>query len=115
TRPIMKGVFIRTTLLCDEVPPPPQDGMAVSINLSPTLSTRQVVEEITEKEPRCAGCHKSMINPLGFASENFDALGRMRTAQTLFDPTGKVVGQAPINTKSVPKIGPDASESSGIT
>jgi len=114
TRPIMKGVFIRTTLLCDPIPPPPQEGMAVAINLSPTLSTRQVIEELTEKEPRCAGCHQTQINPLGFASENFDALGRLRTTQTLFDATGKVVGQAPINTKSVPLIGADTGESSGI-
>jgi len=110
----MKGVFIRTTLLCDPIPPPPQEGMAVAINLSPTLSTRQVIEELTEKEPRCAGCHQTQINPLGFASENFDALGRLRTTQTLFDATGKVVGQAPINTKSVPLIGADTGESSGI-
>lgn len=114
TRPIMKGVFIRTTLLCSPIPPPPQDGMAVAINLSPTLSTRQVVEELTEKEPRCAGCHQALINPLGFASENFDALGRLRTTQTLFDDAGDVVGHAPIDTRTVPRIGGDPSESSGI-
>ena len=107
TRPIMKGVFIRTTLLCDEIPPPPPEGMAVAINLSPTLSTRQVVEELTEKDTRCAGCHRTLINPLGFVSENFDALGRTRTTQTLFDMTGKVVGQAPIDTKTVPWIADD--------
>ncbi len=114
TRPIMKGVFIRTTLLCDNIPPPPQDGMAVAINLSPTLSTRQVVEEITEKETRCSGCHQSQINPLGFASENFDSLGRLRSTQTLFDMAGNVVGQAPVNTRTVPRLGGDARESSGI-
>lgn len=114
TRPIMKGVFIRTTLLCDLIPPPPQDGMAVAVNLSPDLSTRQVVEEITEKEPRCAGCHQGLINPLGFATENFDALGRVRTTQTLFDELGNVVGQAPIDTRSTPRIGVEMGESSGI-
>jgi len=116
TRPIMKGTFIRTTLLCDEIPPPPQEGMAVAINLSPTLSTRQVIEEITEKDARCSGCHKSAINPLGFASENFDSLGRARTTQTLFDGSGNVVGQAPIDTRGVPRIGlgADPREASGI-
>lgn len=114
TRPIMKGVFIRTTLLCDELPPPPQEAMAVAINLSPTLSTRQVVEELTEKDTRCSGCHKTLINPLGFVSENFDALGRARATQTLFDMTGKVVGQAPIDTKAVPWIADDDRPANGV-
>lgn len=115
TRPVMKGVFIRTTLLCDEVPPPPQEGMNVAINLSPTLSTRQVVEQITESNPACAGCHKSMINPLGFASEGFDALGRARKTQTLFDATGRVVGQANIDTSGTPSItGNDTRVASGV-
>lgn len=113
TRPIMKGVFIRTTLLCDEIPPPPQEAMAVAINLSPELSTRQVVEQLTETNGSCAGCHKTLINPLGFASENFDSLGRARTAQTLFDAAGTVVGQAPIDTRTTPRID-DKGVSSGI-
>jgi len=115
TRPVMKGVFIRTTLLCDEVPPPPQEGMNVAINLSPTLSTRQVVEQVTESNPACAGCHQAMINPLGFASEGFDALGRARKTQALFDATGRVVGQAPIDTTGRPSItGNDTRVASGI-
>ncbi len=114
TRPIMKGVFIRTTLLCDELPPPPQEAMAVAINLSPTLSTRQVVEELTEKDGRCSGCHKTLINPLGFVTENFDALGRARTTQTLFDMAGKVVGQAPIDTKAIPWIADDDRPANGV-
>ena len=104
TRPVMKGVFIRTTLLCDEVPPPPPEGMNVAINLSPTLSTRQVVEQITESNPACAGCHKSLINPLGFASEGFDALGRVRKTQALFDTNGNVIGQANLDTSGIPSI-----------
>jgi hypothetical protein len=115
TRPVMKGVFIRTTLLCQQIPPPPQDGMNVAINLSPTQSTRQMVEQVTESSPSCAGCHKSLINPLGFASEGFDALGRTRKTQTLFDATGKVVGQAPLDTTGVPAVvGGDTRTASGI-
>ncbi len=113
TRPIMKGVFIRTTLLCDEIPPPPPEAMATAVTLSPNLSTRQVVEQLTEQGGSCAGCHKGLINPLGFASENFDSLGRMRTAQTLFDATGNVVGQVPIDTTTTSGIGGKGA-SSGI-
>jgi hypothetical protein len=104
TRPIMKGVFIRKALLCDEIPPPPPNAAANPPQLSDTLSTRQVVEELTGNGA-CAGCHKEIINPLGFATENFDSLGRVRAAQTLFDPdTGAVVGTASVNTEVVPRV-----------
>lgn len=104
TRPIMKGVFIRKALLCDTIPPPPPNAANNPPNLSTTLSTRQVVEELTGGGA-CSACHQTIINPLGFATENFDALGRVRQSQTLFDEmTGKQVGTAAIDTSSVPRI-----------
>src|SRR6185295_18977991 len=80
TRPIMKGVFGRRDVLCDEIPPPPPGANAVPPQLSLDMTTRQVVEQLTQKGV-CAGCHLSVINPLGFSTENFDALGRSRTEQ----------------------------------
>ncbi|HSN99318.1 MAG TPA: DUF1592 domain-containing protein [Candidatus Nanopelagicales bacterium] len=104
TRPIMKGVFIRNALLCDEIPPPPPNAAANPPMLSESASTREVVDELTG-QGNCAGCHTLLINPLGFATENFDALGRLRAEQTLFDPeTGQVVGSAPVDTETVPYI-----------
>jgi hypothetical protein len=104
TRPIMKGVFLRKALLCDEIPAPPPNAAANPPKLSDTLSTRQVVEELTGGGA-CLSCHAYSINPLGFATENFDALGRVRQAQTLFDiTTGKVVGSAPVDTSTVPRL-----------
>lgn len=116
TRPVMKGVFIRTTLLCDEIPAPPNNAANIAINLAPNMTTREVVEQVTEQAGTgCSGCHQRYINPLGFASESFDGLGRFRTAQTLFDATGHAAGQKPVNTSSVPGvvIG-DTQPSSGI-
>jgi hypothetical protein len=50
--------------------------------LSPDATTREVVEGLTEQEgTACAGCHAVLINPLGYATENFDAVGRFRTEQ----------------------------------
>lgn len=107
TRPIMKGVFIRKGLLCEAVPPPPNNAAANPPELSDEMTTREVVEELTEQEgTACAGCHATLINPLGFATENFDALGRTRTEQTLFDDEGNVVGSKPIDTNVVPQIVP---------
>ena len=104
TRPIMKGVFIRTALLCDEIPAPPANAAANPPDLSPELTAREVVEELTH-QGACAGCHETAINPLGFATEGFDALGRVRNEQVFYDAdTGEVIGSKPIDTTSVPRV-----------
>jgi len=115
TRPILKGVFVRRRMVCDDIPPPPPGANAVPPELKPDMTTREVVEELTQKAGTvCAACHKSIINPLGFATEGFDSLGRARTVQRLFDTTGMEVGQKPVNTQSVPLITPgDETVSSG--
>jgi hypothetical protein len=116
TRPIMKGVFIRRRILCDDIPPPPPGVNTMPPQLSEDMTTRQVVEELTQKTGSvCGGCHRGIINPLGFASENFDALGRSRTEQRLFDANGAEVGRKPVDTRSVPAITfDDGTSSSGM-
>jgi hypothetical protein len=116
TRPIMKGIFIRKQILCDEIGPPPPGANAKPPELRDDMTTRQVVEELTQKDGTvCTGCHTTIINPLGFATENFDALGRLRSEQRLFDETGKEVGEEPIDTHSVPHILPgDVTPSTGV-
>jgi len=105
TRPIMKGVRLRMGLLCDSVPPPPAAAQATHVELSPTLTTRQVVEQLTEGEgSSCAGCHATSLNPLGFATESFDALGRFRSSQRLFDRFGNVIGERKVSTQSTPRV-----------
>jgi hypothetical protein len=117
TRPIMKGVFLRRRLLCDAIPPPPAGVNAMPPELRPGMTTRQVVEELTEQpDSQCAGCHATRINPLGFAFEGFDALGRSRSAQRLFDTQGNLLGELPVDTRSVPRVtSDDTRESSGPT
>jgi len=107
TRPVMKGLFVRRYILCDTIPPPPNNAAANTPELSDDLSTRQVVEQLTEQPGTpCAGCHASMINPMGFATENFDALGRLRSEQTLFSADGSVTGSVPVETAGVPQVVP---------
>jgi Protein of unknown function (DUF1592)/Protein of unknown function (DUF1588)/Protein of unknown function (DUF1595)/Protein of unknown function (DUF1585) len=115
TRPIIKGYRIRSALLCQPLPPPPAEAAMFNVDLSPTLTTRQVVEQVTEKPgTSCTGCHKQ-INPLGFASENFDSLGRSRSAQRMFDAQGKLLGDLPIHTDATPYVtGADARAASGL-
>ncbi len=108
TRPISKGVFVRRGVLCDDLPPPPPGVNAVPPELRSDMTTRQVVEELTEKAGTvCVACHKTMINPLGFATEGFDALGRFRTSQRLYDAQGNDTGSKPVDTTSVPRVLPD--------
>ncbi len=103
TRPIKKGVFLRENILCDEIPPPPAGASSNLPELPPTLSTREVVETLTASGT-CAGCHAQAINPLGFPTESYDALGRFRTEEMLFDADGNLIGTAPVDTTSVPQI-----------
>jgi hypothetical protein len=105
SRPIMKGVFIRSTLLCDTLPPPPGDAANTPLLLMGNHTTREVIESITEVPgSACAACHRSLINPLGFASENFDGLGRERAQQVFYDATGAVAGNKAIDTTSTPFV-----------
>ena len=81
SNPIARGLFVQRSLLCNEIPPPPQ-GVVIP-QLPPImegLSTRDRLEQHTS-EPLCAACH-DRIDPPGFALESFDAVGRFRTVDS---------------------------------
>ena len=64
TRPIMKGVFLRTNVLCDTIPPPPPGANAKPPELVPGMTTRESVEALTEMAgTTCAGCHTLADQP----------------------------------------------------
>jgi hypothetical protein len=105
TRPIMKGVMIRERLLCDHLAAPPANATGELPATHGDKTTRELVTTITEaKGSACAGCHTTQINPLGFATEGYDALGRVRTKQDLYDAKGNVVASKPVDTTSVPRV-----------
>jgi hypothetical protein len=78
TNPIARGLFVRRTVMCQGVPPPP---VGVTIPplpaIAPGLSTRDRLEQHTNVA-LCAACH-DQIDPPGFALESFDQVGRRRT------------------------------------
>jgi hypothetical protein len=78
TSPVVRGKWLLENLLGTPPPPPPQDVPALKENIagSKQLSVRERLEE-HRANPACAGCHK-LMDPLGFAMENFDAIGRWR-------------------------------------
>jgi hypothetical protein len=103
TRPIKKGVFMRENVLCDHIDAPPANAQQNLPELDPALTTRQMVEAITETGA-CAGCHLAFINDLGFPFEAYDALGRYRESERMFDQDGEVIATEPVDTSSMPQI-----------
>ncbi|MEL7499469.1 MAG: DUF1588 domain-containing protein [Planctomycetota bacterium] len=74
--PIHRGVFVAKQLLGRRLRQPPNNVKPLTEEFAPDMTTRERVEHQT-KEPTCMNCH-SVINPLGFSLENFDAVGRFR-------------------------------------
>ena len=77
TSPVLRGKWILENLLNAPPPPPPANVPALEEqHLGKTMSLREQLEK-HRANPTCASCH-SRLDPLGFALENFDAIGRWR-------------------------------------
>ncbi len=75
--PIRRGAFINERIFCKALPPlPPGATPLPPTNNAETTTNRQRVEAHTSV---CgAACHTAIINPPGFAFENYDAIGGYR-------------------------------------
>lgn len=77
TSPVIRGNWILENIIGTAPPPPPPDVPALEENkVDATLSMRARLEE-HRANPACASCH-DLMDPVGFALENFDAIGRWR-------------------------------------
>lgn len=74
---VMRGLGLRTQLLCQVVPAPPPDVPALG-DISPDQTQADRLAQ-HRSNPSCSGCH-SVMDPLGVPLEGFDAVGRARTA-----------------------------------
>lgn len=99
TSPIHRGVFLIRYMLGRTLRPPNEAFTPLSPDLHPDLTTRQRVELQTSPES-CQVCH-SKINGLGFALENFDAVGRYREqdGELPIDPTGGYTDRAGVDVR----------------
>jgi hypothetical protein len=91
TAPTLRGKFLLENILGAPPPPPPPNVPSLKETGDDirNLSMRQRMEQ-HRANPVCASCHKQM-DPLGFALENFDAVGHWRTkseAGTAIDASG---------------------------
>jgi hypothetical protein len=108
SNPVKRGKAIFFRMLCGTMPDPPA-GVPTVKPPADNLTTRQRFAEHSTS-PMCAACH-SILDPLGFAFEAYDGIGRFRTME----------GKLPVETKglvSLPKGGQksyaDARELSAI-
>jgi mono/diheme cytochrome c family protein len=78
TSPVLRGKYIISNLL--NTPPLPPPAVVPDLEESATKDRPSTVREQVEKHrasPTCAACHRN-IDPVGFALENFDAVGQWR-------------------------------------
>jgi hypothetical protein len=99
TSPVKRGKFVLEQILGTPPPPPPPDVPALPNKPRDVASgsVRQRFEK-HRADPTCASCHMRM-DPLGFAMENFDALGAWRDKDAGFpvDPSGKLPDGTPLD------------------
>ena len=88
-----RGAFLRNTLLCQTIPPPPPNvdtSIPDADATSPTL--RQRIRSHLD-DPACASCH-ALMDPIGLGLENFDGIGRWRDTENgaIIDASGDLDG-----------------------
>lgn len=84
TSPILRGAFISVYMLGVD-PGPPIPG-ATMMTVSGDFETQRAYVEALTKPDQCKGCH-AIVNPPGFALENYDGVGAWQTV----DPRGGVI------------------------
>ena len=89
TSPVSRGKWVLDNLLNSPPLPPPADVPPLDEGVSPRTMRERMEQH--RKSPACASCHRVM-DPIGFALENFDAIGAWRTAEaaTPIDASGQL-------------------------
>jgi hypothetical protein len=80
TSPTLRGKMVRERLLCEAVGAAPPDVVTELAPVEGSTATQTLRQRLVahRDNPRCAGCH-SLMDPIGFGFEKFDASGRLRT------------------------------------
>ncbi|HTA47378.1 MAG TPA: DUF1592 domain-containing protein [Bryobacteraceae bacterium] len=87
TSPVLRGKWLLNNIFGTPIPPPPP-GVNATLETKPGSLPTSMRERLAKHrtDASCNSCH-SVIDPLGFALENFDAIGEWRTK----DETGKPI------------------------
>ncbi len=110
TNPFHRGALVRTRVLCDPLSlPDPNQLPPGSLDLPDTdaaQTTRERFAAKIEGNGLCATCHDTFTG-IGYALESFDALGRHRTRERVYDEsTGELLAELPLDTAATPRILP---------
>ncbi len=91
--PTLRGKLVRTRLLCENLPPPPDD-VDTMIKVPENAKTSREIFETHSENAACAGCHM-MMDPIGFGFEHYDLAGRYRDSENgvPVDASGEILGQ----------------------
>lgn len=98
TSPVVRGHWILKNIVGSPPPPPPADVPALKDNtVASNLSMRERLAQHRAQEA-CAACH-NLMDPVGFALENYDAVGRWRESEDgqVVDVSGGLSGVAPFS------------------
>ncbi len=94
TNPVVRGSFVLQKLMCITIPLP-TGAILEQVKPPDPYSGATARERFSQhsNDPVCAGCHQFM-DPVGFAFENYDAVGLYRTTENdvVIDPSGTVPG-----------------------
>jgi hypothetical protein len=91
TSPVMRGNWLLQAVLGTPVPPPPSNVPELKEHGEKPATVREMLQQ-HRASTACSSCH-DRIDPLGFALENFDAIGRFRDKDEsglLLDTSGQV-------------------------
>ena len=86
TSPVLRGKWVLENLLGAPPPPPPPDVPALAAGAETSAGSLREALEQHRANPACAACH-AKLDPLGFALENFDAVGAYRTEDEGVQPS----------------------------
>ncbi|HEV8260176.1 MAG TPA: DUF1592 domain-containing protein [Burkholderiales bacterium] len=80
TSPVLRGKWILENVMGAPPPPPPPVVPALADNVSASPKNLREALEKHRADAGCASCH-ARLDPLGFALENYDAVGKFRTSE----------------------------------
>lgn len=87
-RPVHRGVWVLESVIGKPPPPPPANVPALdtpAANAKKTTVREKLEQHRSDKN--CTACHRK-IDPLGIAFDNYDAIGKWRTVETVRDGIG---------------------------
>ncbi|RYD30530.1 MAG: DUF1588 domain-containing protein, partial [Verrucomicrobiaceae bacterium] len=105
TSPVVRGAWVLESILGRPSPPPPPNISGIEPDIRGATTMRQLLEKHRE-DASCASCHQH-IDPPGFALEDFDPTGALRTHYLNYEAgdgekeKGKLVNGPPVDASGV--------------